>query len=136
MTALKTALVIDDEADIRELLTAALEAEGFVVSTFSDGIDAVELTKWYDVILLDMKMPVFDGQRLTAYWQLTEPDVLQRVIVLSGYSRLSANEGPTFARLEKPFDYDELLKVVRDCMAQQEISGRTRVDPSLMEQIG
>ena len=120
MSVFKTALVIDDDADLRELLTAMLEAEGFAVSTFSDGIDAVELTKWYDVILLDMKMPVFDGQRLTAYWQLTEPDVLQRVIVLSGYSRLSSNDGPTFARLEKPFSHAELLKVVRDCIAWQE----------------
>jgi DNA-binding NtrC family response regulator len=136
MTALKTALVIDDEADIRELLTAALEAEGFVVSTFSDGIDAVELTKWYDVILLDMKMPVFDGQRLTAYWQLTAPDVLRRVIVLSGYSRMEATDGLTFARLEKPFDWAELLRVVRDCVAQQERVAAAPTGLSNTEQIG
>jgi DNA-binding NtrC family response regulator len=133
MTTLKTALVIDDDADIRELLTAMLEEAGFAVSTLSDGIDAVELTKWYDVILLDMKMPVFDGQLLTAYWHLTKPDLLQRVIVLSGYSRLSADDGPTFARLEKPFDYADLLKVVHDCIAQQESAAATRGGPPPVE---
>ena len=100
----KTALVIDDDADIREVLRVMLESGG-LVDALSDGIDAVNLKKWYDVILLDLKMPVFDGQRLTDYWQLTDPDILRRVIVLSGYSRLTIDQAPaTFARLaKKPF---------------------------------
>jgi CheY-like chemotaxis protein len=114
----KTALVIDDDQDIRQVLRAMLESGGFQVDVLSDGIDAVDLKKWYDVILLDLKMPVFDGHRLTAYWQLTEPDILRRVIVLSGYSRLTVDqEPPTFARLAKPFDFPTLMKVVHECMA-------------------
>ena len=101
MSVVKTALVIDDDADIREVLRLMLESGGFQVDALSDGIDAVHLTKWYDVILLDLKMPVFDGQRLTDYWQFTNPDILRRVIVLSGYSRLPIDqETPTFARIE------------------------------------
>jgi len=119
MSDSKTALVIDDDADIRELLRVMLEAGGFQVDVLSDGIDAVNLKKWYDVILLDLKMPVFDGQRLTDYWQLTDPDILRRVIVLSGYSRLAIDQAPkTFARVEKPFDYVMVMKVVGDCVAQ------------------
>jgi DNA-binding NtrC family response regulator len=115
----KTALIIDDDGDIREVLRVMLESGGFQVDSLSDGIDAVELKKWYDVILLDLKMPVFDGQRLTAYWQLTDPDILRRVIVLSGYSRLKMDLEPaTFARLPKPFDYATLMKVIGDCIAQ------------------
>lgn len=117
MSAVKTALVIDDDADIRELLAVMLETGGFQVDRLSDGIDAVDLKKWYDVILLDLKMPVFDGQRLTDYWQLTDPAILRRVIVLSGYSRLPmAQEMPTFARLGKPFDYRTLMAAVDDCI--------------------
>jgi CheY-like chemotaxis protein len=119
MSTVKTALIIDDEADIREVLTMMLESGGFQVDVLPDGIDALELKKWYDVILLDLKMPVFDGQRLTDYWQLTDPDVLRRVIVLSGYDRLSRDrELPTFARLAKPFDFKTVMKVVDDCIAQ------------------
>ena len=114
----KTALVIDDDADIREVLRVMLESRGFQVDNLSDGIDAVDLKKWYDVILLDLKMPVFDGQRLTDYWQLTNPDILRRVIVLSGYSRMTMDKDPpTFARLEKPFDYKTVMKVVDECIA-------------------
>ena len=113
----KTALVIDDDADIREVLRMMLESGGFQVDVLPDGINAVELKKWYDVILLDLKMPVFDGQRLTDYWQLTDPDILHRVIVLSGYSRLSRDQGPpTFARLAKPFDYRTVMKTVDECV--------------------
>lgn len=115
----KTALVIDDDADIREVIRVMLESGGFQVDVLSDGIDAVDLKKWYDVILLDLKMPVFDGQRLTDYWELTNPDILRRVIVLSGYSRLTIEQAPaTFARLEKPFDFQTLMKVVDECISQ------------------
>jgi len=118
MSVVKTALVIDDDADIREVLRLMLESGGFQVDALSDGIDAVHLTKWYDVILLDLKMPVFDGQRLTDYWQFTNPDILRRVIVLSGYSRLPIDqETPTFARIEKPFDHRSVMKVVNECIA-------------------
>jgi len=115
----KTALVIDDDADIRQLLRVMLESGGFQVDVLSDGIDALDLKKWYDVILLDLKMPVFDGQRLTDYWQLTDPDILRRVIVLSGFDRLAMDRDlSTFARLAKPFDYRTLMKVVDECTAQ------------------
>jgi CheY-like chemotaxis protein len=118
MSETRTALVIDDDADIRELLRTMLESSGFQVDSLSDGIDAVDLKKWYDIILLDLKMPVFDGQRLTDYWQLTDPDILRRVIVLTGYDRLTKDrEPPAYARLAKPFHYLELMKVVNECIA-------------------
>jgi CheY-like chemotaxis protein len=126
----KTALVIDDDGDIRDVLRVMLESHGFQVDVLSDGIDAVGMKKWYDVILLDLKMPVFDGHRLTDYWQLTDPDILRRVIVLSGYSRLTVDQEPaTFARLEKPFDYVALMKVVGECIAQAQprVSGGSHV---------
>ncbi|HEX9129153.1 MAG TPA: response regulator [Gemmatimonadaceae bacterium] len=113
----RTALIIDDEPDIREVLIAILESGGFQVDTLSDGIDALALKKWYDVILLDLKMPVFDGRRLIDYWRLTAPEILPRVVVLTGYDRVAAEETATFARLSKPFDYKTVMKVVNECLA-------------------
>lgn len=116
----KTALVIDDDADMRALLSTMLESVDFVVDTFEDGIAALELKKRYDVILLDLNMPVFDGEQLTGYWVLTDPAVLRRVIVLSGYSAYTrGRELPsTFASLRKPIDYRELIRVVEECANQ------------------
>jgi two-component system, OmpR family, response regulator len=116
----RRALVIDDDDDIRELLQTLLETAGFEVALMRDGIDAVALKEHdYAVILLDMKMPIFDGGRLTDYWRLTSPAILRRVILLSGYSRLSSDRDfGTFAVIAKPFDYRELLNAVDACFRQ------------------
>jgi two-component system OmpR family response regulator len=113
----KRALIIDDDDHIRELLQILLETAGFEVETLRDGIDAVELKKKYHVILLDMKMPIFDAGRLTDYWKMTDPEILRRVILLSGYSRLASDRDfGTFASIAKPFDYRELLRTVDACI--------------------
>jgi two-component system, sensor histidine kinase and response regulator len=117
----KRALVIDDDDHIREILRTLLETSGFEVDTMRDGIDAVDLKQDYRVILLDMKMPIFDAERLTDYWKLTNPEILRRVILLSGYSRLSSDRDfGTYAIIAKPFDYRELLTTVEACVVQAE----------------
>ncbi len=117
--SLKRALIIDDDDHIRELLQTLLETAGFEVETLRDGIDAVELKKDYHVILLDMKMPIFDAGRLTDYWRMTDPAILRRVILLSGYTRLASDRDfGTFANIAKPFDYHELLSTVDECVRQ------------------
>lgn len=116
--ALKRALVVDDDEHIRELLRVLLENAGFVVDTLKDGIEAVALDKQYQVILLDMKMPIFDAGRLTDYWKMTDPAILRRVILLSGYSRLANRDFGTYASISKPFDYQELLATVERCAGQ------------------
>lgn len=121
MTAFKrTALVVDDDPFISELLRVILENNKFDVDVATDGIHAVELTRRYDVILLDLNMPVFDGERLTEYWELTQPDILKRVIILSGYSHFTgARRLPqTFATIGKPFEHRELMQLVERCAGQ------------------
>lgn len=56
-------LVVDDEADIVELLTYNLEKEGYLVASASDGKKAIEVAKTFipDLIILDIMMPNMDG---------------------------------------------------------------------------
>lgn len=116
----KTALVVDDDPFVREMLQIMLTANGFDVSVLQDGIEAVEIGEHYDVILLDLNMPVLDGERLAAYWTMTHPEVLSRVIILSAYPRFTGGRSiPAFAVVEKPFDYLTLMDTVRACAAQR-----------------
>lgn len=109
-------LVIDDDDDLRELMKTMLEYSGFEVETASDGIDALDPGPGWAAIVLDVKMPIFDGGKLTDYWAMTNPELLRRSIVLSGYSRLaSATDRPVFRRLRKPFTEEELVTTVREC---------------------
>lgn len=56
-------LVVDDEADIVELLTYNLEKEGYQVASAPDGRKAIEIAKEFlpDLIILDIMMPQLDG---------------------------------------------------------------------------
>ncbi len=55
-------LAIDDDADVRRLLTTALERDGHFVKTLSTGADVTaEHCRWADCILLDVMMPGEDG---------------------------------------------------------------------------
>ena len=112
----KRALVIDDDHDIRDLLQTLLEMQGFEVDTLTDGIDAVGVEAHYHVILLDVKMPIFDGASLADYWKLTAPARLRRVILLSGYpSSGSDRDLGIFARIAKPFDPHQVLATIDEC---------------------
>ena len=113
----RTVLIIDDDPDIVEVMSTLLEVRGYRVETKRDGIDAVHLDRSYDAILLDLNMPVFDGETLTEYWKLTHPEILDRVIVLSGYSRFThGRDIPAFATVLKPFDCEELMQVIERCV--------------------
>jgi len=120
----RTALVIDDDADTRELITALLDPAGFDVDILTDGIAALELSKEYDVIIVDLNMPVFDGERLLEYWSFTRSDLLRRVIVLTGYSRFTRGRKlpQIFATIAKPFEYRDLVQLVERCANQREVT--------------
>jgi two-component system alkaline phosphatase synthesis response regulator PhoP len=61
--ALQKILVVDDDADIVELLEYNLQKEGYTVQTASNGRKAIEIAKTFipDLILLDIMMPQLDG---------------------------------------------------------------------------
>ena len=118
----RTALLIDDDADAREIIAAILESAGFETDVVGDGIDALDPQKDYSLILLDMNMPIFDGERLVSYWLLTRPEIVQRVIILTGYSRSARSLPRTFASITKPVNLAELLEVVERCWCAQQDS--------------
>lgn len=79
-------LVADDHAQVRELLSAQIEAGGHqVVGEAADGVEAVELAAALqpDVVVLDLAMPRLDG--LTALADIQQAAPGARVIVLSGF---------------------------------------------------
>ncbi|MCK9226471.1 MAG: response regulator, partial [Syntrophorhabdaceae bacterium] len=78
-------LVVDDEENIRLLFKEELEEEGYEVDTASNGLEALEKVKTasFDVIVLDIKMPVMDGiQALNAIKNMNKD---QPVILCSAY---------------------------------------------------
>ncbi len=83
----KKVLVVEDEKPLSHALQLKLEHEGYAVTTASDGQECVDLVKnqQFDVILLDLIMPVMDGFQVLE--QLKTLPTMPAVFVLSNLSQ-------------------------------------------------
>jgi two-component system OmpR family response regulator len=116
-------LVAEDDPAIRGLLTEALEAAGFRVSAVRDGFAALNEVRRAapDVVLLDLGLPLLDGQEFLDAWRTVEPSRNVPILVLSASSELP----PLFAsvgvrgHITKPFDIDVVVAAVGRLAAGQ-----------------
>jgi CheY-like chemotaxis protein len=117
----KTVLVVEDDADIREGLSALLDAEGYPVMLAGDGREALDVLSHESttpgLILLDLMMPRMNG------WQFLEavkdsPEAARiPIVVMSAYRendhRISdAALARRVAFLRKPVDVKLLLRLI------------------------
>jgi chemosensory pili system protein ChpA (sensor histidine kinase/response regulator) len=117
MTKTATVMVIDDDADIRELMKMFLEADGYRVNVAKDGLDAIEQLQAGArpaVILLDLMLPRMDGEQFLKRMRAGRFGKIP-VVVVSGHNaaQQKAVEIHAASCLEKPVELDELLKTVR-----------------------
>ena len=117
-------LVVDDNAAIRDMVSWALELDGYEAAEVANGHEALA---WMDnaaregrypaVILLDLTMPRMDGdtflQRLQDQWELARP--IPPIVIIT--AALNASELPRLhvhQVIIKPFHVRDLLDAVRD----------------------
>jgi PAS domain S-box-containing protein len=81
-------LLVDDEEDIRELMSGFLEARGFQVSVASNGQEALEMfikdKSKFQIIISDMKMPIMDGIALLKAVRSFAPTYYPRFFFITG----------------------------------------------------
>lgn len=124
--ARKTVLVVDDEADVRSFLKAALMEAGFAVVTASDGFEALEQIKKSapDLISLDLVMPRKSGVIL--YRDLAKNKAWSKIpiIIVTGHARDDLGKsdlkeltmsGPG-VYLEKPVRPDNYVAAVKSIL--------------------
>ena len=110
-------LIVEDDADLREMMAQLLTLEGFRASTVANGREALEYLSQGDtpnVILLDMMMPVMDGWEFRRQQQADATLSNVPVIVLSALDQTRAADVNAVAVLKKPLDFDRLLRLVRE----------------------
>lgn len=116
---MKTVMIVDDDADIRDTLGDVLGDVGYAVVTAIDGLEALELLRTRpapDVILLDLMMPRCDGKEFRRR-QLAEPAIaLVPVVLLTADVNIADKRAELDARayLAKPVGLDELLSVIAE----------------------
>lgn len=111
-------LIVDDDPDIREILTYNLSNEGYSVKSAVNGVEALKKAKKFipDIILLDVMMPEMDG--IEACSQLREIESLSKsmVIFLSArgedFTQIAAFDAGADDYINKPVKPKILLKKI------------------------
>ena len=115
----KRILVVDDEPDLTQVSTLALEYHGFKVDSFNDPQEALSKFKpgSYDLIILDIKMPKMDGFEL--YHEIKKKDDNAKVCFLTAselyYEEFRKEEYCALDRnlfIQKPIDNEDLVKQI------------------------
>jgi CheY-like chemotaxis protein len=110
-------LIVEDDADLREMMAQLLFLEGFRSATVSNGREALAYlhdgTERPEVILLDLMMPVMDGWEFRRLQQADPAVADVPVIVLSALDASRASDVNAEAFLKKPLDFDRLIQLVR-----------------------
>ncbi len=115
MRAPDDVLVVDDDPDIVEVLQLVLREAGYAVRSAVNGKQALEavVARTPALILLDMLMPVMDGWQFTRELRARHGRTVPIVVVTAAeHARAWSEEIGADDVLPKPFDVDELLRLV------------------------
>jgi two-component system, OmpR family, response regulator MprA len=122
-------LLVDDDPAIRRILMRLLMAENYTVLSAANGIEALALTDTteFDLVLLDLNMPLKDGWE--TFEELSASDPLLPVIIITArpnqfFPALTARVG---ALLEKPLDFTKLFETIHDLIEEPELGRLARL---------
>jgi CheY-like chemotaxis protein len=112
---LKSILIVDDDADVREMLSQFFAIEGYRVATAQNGQDALDQLRkgqQTDLILLDLMMPVMDGWQFRVEQQRDPQLAPIPVVVLSAVynAREKAALLGAVDYMQKPVEFDKLIE--------------------------
>ncbi len=115
-------LVVEDQVELRSLISETLKGSGYEVHEAANGLKALDLiqnsTSKFDLVITDVVMPEMGGRELAQKLMLIDPQL--KILYLSGYTEDTlSNYGvsgslPHF--LEKPFSRSSLLKKIRNIL--------------------
>lgn len=125
-------LIVDDDEDIRKVLTTILEDEGYIVESVGTARKAIVKTgkQFYNLALIDVRLPDMEGIELLTRMKDTTPKM--RKIIITGYPTLqnaveAVNRGAD-AYIIKPFDMKKTLRTIKEELVKQEEEKRYSQD--------
>jgi DNA-binding NtrC family response regulator len=117
-------LIVDDDENIRKILQAILEDEGYKVETAETAKKGIERSEkaFYNLALIDVRLPDMEGIELLSKLRGTKPKM--RKIIVTGHPTLqnavsAVNKGAD-AYVVKPFDVEKILQTIREQLKKQE----------------
>jgi len=124
-----TILVVDDEINIRRVLSAMLRREGYHVRAASDGAEAMTELKLsaFSAVVTDLKMPRVDGRQLLAHVMEHYPDTPVIVITAHGTigGAVDALKQGAFDYITKPFEAEAIHAAVEKAVRTRTLNAAT-----------
>jgi DNA-binding response OmpR family regulator len=117
-------LVVDDDADIRDLVATKLESSGYEVETAGDGVTGLELAanNGYSLVISDIMMPGMSGVDMVRMMRSADPPISVPVILLTAKNQERDIESGFAAGIAdyvvKPFSPRELAARVAGILAR------------------
>ncbi len=111
-------LVVDDDEDLRRVLTVILTRQGFLVDAVETGKEAIKqiATGDYKIALIDVRLQDMNGMDVLCEAQKIQPEVTK--IVMTGYpsdeDKSRAKQCGASTYLVKPVRAEELVKIVKE----------------------
>jgi two-component system nitrogen regulation response regulator NtrX len=121
-------LIVDDEPDIRQSLSGALEDEGYSVEAVASGEACLEavVDGNYELVLLDIWLPGLDGMEVLQRIQEIPFGDRPLVAMISGHGSIEAAVRATklgaFDFLEKPLSLDKVSVLVKNALAHRNLA--------------
>ena len=116
-------LIVDDDENIRKVLSTILVEEGYAIDTARNGKEAINKSneKFYNLALIDIRLPDIQGVELLSKIRDTTPKM--RKIIITGYPSLqnaveALNRGAD-AYVMKPFEMEKILKTIKEQLRKQ-----------------
>jgi len=117
-------LIVEDDANIRETLSIILQQKGYNADTAKNGKEAIQKskTKFFNLALLDIKLPDMEGTKLLMTMHGTLPKMVK--IMITGYPSLenaveALNQGAD-AYIIKPVEPEKLLALIEEKLEKQQ----------------
>jgi len=115
---IKDILIVDDEKDLRDLLSAALVSRKYNVACAATVKEAVRSMRrnLYDLMFLDLKLPDGDGMKLISKIKKINPDVIINIISAYGNpeTQKKAMEMGVNRFIDKPFSEKDIIKSIKE----------------------
>lgn len=117
-SAQRKILIVEDDADIRGLLSLRLRQRSYDTSIATDGMTAVAVARREqpDLVVLDLGLPAGDGftvmERMHSITSLADVPVVVITARDAATNREKAEASGAVAFVEKPIDFDQLLEAI------------------------
>jgi CheY-like chemotaxis protein len=116
-------LIVDDDLSTCETLADILKEKGYSITHVSSGKEAIKIVKEknFDIVLIDVKMPVMNGLETYLALRKIRPDI--KVVMMTAYRQEAQNlveeaiRHDAYTCIYKPLDIKKLLKIIEGILA-------------------